>query len=252
VICDEYCQNLLIKYILSVYSSTLLIIKEFRMFKSLPAYTNSKSLSVKKLSIEKQDHWLFQNVNFELKPKEVLHLEGENGSGKTTLLRALCGLTIADEGEIFWDGASIQKQSYDYHLQLSYVGHSDGIKQDLTVLENLRVAMVLSRSIYKVSDKKILSDILKSIGLENKEDTLAFHLSAGQRRRLAFARCLLNDSALWILDEPLTALDVKGVAFIEQAIQAHIERGGLAIITSHQPLNVKNVRCTRLNLSAVA
>lgn len=222
------------------------------MFKSLPAYTNSKVLSVKKLAVEKQDRWLFKNISFDLQPKEVLHLEGENGSGKTTLLRALCGLTIADEGDIFWDDNSIQKHSYDYHLQLSYVGHSDGIKQDLTVLENLRVAMVLSRSIYKVSDKQILTEILKNIGLENKEDTLAFHLSAGQRRRLAFARCLLNDSSLWILDEPLTALDTKGIHFIEQAIQAHIERGGLAVITSHQPLNVSNVRCTRLNLSAVA
>ncbi|VAW92449.1 hypothetical protein MNBD_GAMMA23-420 [hydrothermal vent metagenome] len=222
------------------------------MFRSLPAYTKSKALSVKKLSVEKQDRWLFQNISFELQPKEVLHLEGENGSGKTTLLRVLCGLTLADEGDVFWDDTSIQKQAYDYHLQLSYVGHSDGIKQDLSVLENLRVAMVLSRSIYKVSDKKILSEILKNIGLENKEDTLAFNLSAGQRRRLAFARCLLNDSALWILDEPLTALDTKGVTFIEQAIQAHIERGGLAVITSHQSLDIKNVRCTRLNLSAVA
>lgn len=221
------------------------------MFKSLPAYTKSKTLSVKKLSVEKQDRWLFQNISFELKPGEVLHLEGENGSGKTTLLRVLCGLTVADEGDVYWDDTAIQKQSYDYHLQLSYVGHSDGIKQDLTVLENLRVAMVLSRSIHKVSDKKILDDILKNIGLENKQDTLAFHLSAGQRRRLAFARCLLNDSALWILDEPLTALDTKGIVFIENAIQAHVERGGLAVITSHQSLNIKNVRCTRLNLSAV-
>jgi len=220
------------------------------MFPSLPEYTNSQSLSVKNLSIEKQDRWLFQNISFEIKPKEVLHLEGENGSGKTTLLRALCGLTMPDEGEVFWNGISIDKQSYDYHLQLSYLGHSDGIKQDLTVLENLRVSMVLSRSIYKVSDKAILEDILKGIGLENKEDTLAFHLSAGQRRRLAFARCLLNDSSLWILDEPLTALDTKGISFIEYAIKMHIERGGLAVITSHQPLNVKNVPCTRLNLSA--
>jgi len=222
------------------------------MFSSLPAYTRSKALSAKKLSVEKQDRWLFKNISFDLQPKEVLHLEGENGSGKTTLLRVLCGLTIADEGEVYWDDVAIQKQAYDYHLQLSYVGHSDGIKQDLTVLENLRVAMVLSRSIYKVSDKKIMGEILKNIGLENKENTLAFHLSAGQRRRLAFARCLLNDSALWILDEPLTALDTKGVAFIEQAIQAHIERGGLAVITSHQSLDIKNVRCTRLNLSVVA
>jgi len=222
------------------------------MFKTLPDYTNSKTLSVKKLSIEKQDRWLFQNISFELRPKEVLHLEGENGSGKTTLLRALCGLTQADEGDVYWDDTSIQQSAYDYHLQLSYLGHSDGIKQDLTVLENLRVAMVLSRSIYKVSDKQILGDILKSIGLEDKDDTLAFHLSAGQRRRLAFARCLLNDSSLWILDEPLTALDTKGIAFIESAIQAHIERGGLAVITSHQPVNIKNVRCTRLNLSSLA
>jgi len=202
--------------------------------------------------VEKQDRWLFQNINFDLKPKEVLHLEGENGSGKTTLLRVLCGLTLADEGDVYWDDISINQQTYDYHLQLSYLGHSDGIKQDLTVLENLRVAMVLSRSIYEVSDKQVLDEILENIGLQNSQDTLAFHLSAGQRRRLAFARCLLNDSALWILDEPLTALDKKGIAFIEQAIQAHIERGGLAVITSHQALNIKNVRCTRLNLSAVA
>lgn len=214
------------------------------MFKNLPGYQVVKKLSVNALSVERQDRWLFRDLNFNLQSGEVLHIAGENGSGKTTLLRILTGITLADEGEVLWGETPIQKNTQAYHMQVCYVGHTNGIKPELTVMENLQVAMVLARSRCQNT-----GEILEYIGLAGKEEVLAYKLSAGQRQRLAFARCLAHDSSLWILDEPLTALDQGGIKQVEHTIQSHVDRGGMAVVTSHQPLHIQNVSSKTLSLS---
>ncbi len=212
-------------------------------------YSQAARLGAENLCVEKQDRWLFQNITFQLEPGEMLHLRGTNGSGKTTLLRIVCGLTNADQGEINWAGKSIKQQRDEYHSQLSYVGHSDGIKQDLSVTENLKVAAVLARGKQQTPKPIDIDQTLRDMGLNKKKDTFAHDLSAGQRRRLALARCLLNDTSIWILDEPLTALDKHGVEIVENMISAHLHRNGMAIVTSHQELTINKDRCKDLDLS---
>ncbi len=219
------------------------------MDQAQPAYSHTNILSAEKLSSEKQDRWLFKDISFTIEPGHIFHIKGANGSGKTTLLRILCGLTVAESGEVLWGDKTIRRQHDQYHTQLSYVGHTDGIKQDLTVEENLRVAAVLAQGKQQPPISFNLADILRRIGLAKKKYTFAHALSAGQRRRLALARCLLNDTSIWILDEPLTALDAQGVGLVEDLINMHIQRKGIAIITSHQALNISDAHYKVLSLS---
>ncbi len=219
------------------------------MTRASQLYTHAAHLSAENLSAEKQDRWLFNDLAFQLEPGEMLHLRGANGSGKTTLLRILCGLTTAEQGEVHWGGKPIKQQRDEYHSQLSYVGHTDGIKQDLSVSENLKVAAVLARGKQQKPKPIDINQTLMDMGLNKKKHTFAHDLSAGQRRRLALARCLLNETSIWILDEPLTALDKHGVGIVEDMINAHLQRNGMAIVTSHQDLNINEDRCKDLNLS---
>ena len=202
------------------------------------AYPDSFPLSATGLSSEKQDRWLFQDISFTIEPGMILHIKGANGSGKTTMLRILCGLTMADGGEVLWDDKPISKQKDEYFTQLSYVGHSDGIKQDLTVEENLQVAAVLAQGKQQKPRRVDLKSTMQQVGLLKKRYTLAHALSAGQRRRLALARCILNDTSIWILDEPLTSLDIDGIKLVEDLIKQHIQRNGIAIVTSHQMFDI--------------
>ncbi|MGD8784053.1 MAG: cytochrome c biogenesis heme-transporting ATPase CcmA [Thioalkalispiraceae bacterium] len=212
-------------------------------------YPVTNIVSAEKLSSEKQDRWLFKDISFKIEPGQLLHIKGANGTGKTTLLRILCGLTTPDNGKIYWGNKPILKQRDQYHTQLSYVGHHDGIKQDLSVEENLKVAAVLAQGKQTQPRLYNLDQVLNKMGLIKKKTSFAHALSAGQRRRLALARCLLNETSIWVLDEPLTALDSQGTQLVEEMVRQHLERDGIAILTSHHVLSVENNHYQELHLS---
>ncbi len=181
------------------------------------------------------DRPLFSHLSFSLKPGELLHVTGANGTGKTTLLRTLCGLTRAHAGEIRWRGNAIHKLGDDYHSDLAYIGHANGIQGDLSPLENLGVAASLGGSAH---DEKILAT-LERLGLAAFRHFPSKILSQGQKRRLALARLLVEHKPLWILDEPLSGLDVDSVALMTTILIEHLSQGGLIIITSHQEIDVE-------------
>lgn len=189
------------------------------------------TLSVSGLSCVRGDRTLFRDLDFEISGGELLHLTGHNGSGKTTLLRALAGLLLPESGEIRWNGENIRSLREDFTRHLLYLGHLNGIKGDLTAAENLRIAATLDG--FKVSEQRAW-DVLGEIGLRGHEDLPSKHLSQGQKRRVALARLLANDAAIWILDEPFTALDVGAVALLQDVIGRHIDDGGMVVITTHQ------------------
>ena len=181
------------------------------------------------------DRPLFSHLSFSLKPGELLHVTGANGAGKTTLLRTLCGLTRAHAGEIRWRGNAIQKLGDDYHSDLAYIGHANGIQGDLSPLENLGVAASLGGNAH---DEQILAT-LERLGLAAFRHFPSKILSQGQKRRLALARLLVEHKPLWILDEPLSGLDVDSVALMTTILIEHLSQGGLIIITSHQEIDVE-------------
>lgn len=189
------------------------------------------ALRVEALSCVRGDRMLFRDLGFSVSSGELLHLKGHNGSGKTTLLRALAGLLLPESGEILWHGKNIRSLREEYSRHLLYLGHLNGIKGDLTAVENLRIAATLDGF---GLDEARAWQILGEIGLKGHEDLPSKHLSQGQKRRVALARLLANNAKIWILDEPFTALDVSAVSLLQDVIRRHVENGGMTLITTHQ------------------
>ena len=204
-------------------------------------------LEVRELECVRGDHRLFKGLNFTLQPGELLHLRGKNGSGKTSLLRTICGLTTPADGEVLWKGENIRSLRDDFNRGLTYLGHLNGIKGELSALENLQVSCSLSGS--KVPENQIL-DALQHIGLGGREDLPTKVLSQGQKRRVALARLLITQCTLWVLDEPFTALDVNAVDLLKGLIAKHIQAGGMAILTTHQYVEIDAGVLKEIDLSA--
>ena len=202
-------------------------------------------LTANHITCSRGDRTLFRDLSFSLDKGELLHLKGRNGSGKTTLLRTVCGLFLPDSGEIQWGDTVARDLGEEYHRQVLYLGHHNGIKDDLTALENLRIAAVLDGD--KVPEQR-LWDALKEIGLAGYEDLPTRVLSQGQKRRVALARLLLTRSPLWILDEPFNALDVSAVELLQDIIRRHVAGGGMIIITTHQEVALTTGQVRQLQL----
>ncbi len=204
-------------------------------------------LEITDLTCTRGDRQLFSGLNFSLDSGALLYVKGQNGCGKTTLLRAICGLFLPESGEIYWNGEEIRRLSDDYRREILYFGHHNGIKGDLTSVENLRINSRLSG--YDVSDKEIWA-ALEHMGLYGFEDLPTRVLSQGQKRRAALARLLLTRSKLWILDEPFSALDMGAVEHLQEVIANHIALGGMAILTTHQEVALTTGQVEHLQLDA--
>ncbi len=194
------------------------------------------------LSCIRDDRVLFSELAFQVRNRQVLLLEGRNGSGKTSLLRILCGFREPDAGEVRWCGELIT--DVQYRMDMAYIGHLEGIKKELTVLENLKVALALAQA-----GTCSIQEALARVQLAGFDDVPAQALSAGQKRRLSLARLLMTHNALWILDEPFTALDKQGITLIEQLMMEHCDQGGMIVLTSHHELNLPTVDVQRIRLS---
>ena len=203
-------------------------------------------LSAVGLTCVRDDRVLFRDLSLSVGPGDVLQVDGRNGSGKTSLLRILCGLSPPAEGQVLWNGESIARVRSDFLLDLAYLGHAPGVKLELTPIENLRIARALKRPREDVG----LDQALERLGLLGFEDVPARTLSAGQCRRVALARLIVTRARLWILDEPFTAIDRRGVADIEALISEHTHQGGMVILTSHHPVRLPDCRVDSVHLSA--
>jgi len=192
------------------------------------------------------DRRLFKDVNFALEPGTFLQLQGPNGSGKTSLLRILCGLLAQVEGEIRWQGENIRSLGEDYFTAVTYVGHRNGVKDELTALENLRVSNALNGIEVSVSKART---VLKQMGLGGRELLPARLLSEGQRRRVALARLVLCNTSVWLLDEVLTSLDKAATLLVKSLIEEHLTNGGIAVVATHQELGLSAGSIQRLELA---
>jgi heme exporter protein A len=194
------------------------------------------------LSCIRDDRVLFEELTFTLGSGQVLLLEGKNGSGKTSLLRILCGFREPDSGSIHWCGDAANDSQF--YAQMAYVGHLDGIKKELTVLENLKMSLALSSP-----GRYSIDEALAKVHMAGYDDALVQALSAGQKRRLSLARLLITENVLWILDEPFTSLDKQGIALIETLMIEHCANGGMIVLTSHHDLGLHDVDVRRIHLS---
>lgn len=200
-------------------------------------------LQATNLSCIRQQKTIFTAISFTLTTHAVLLVEGPNGSGKSSLLRLLAGLSTPADGDIFWQNKSIQSSRLEYNAELHFIGHTNGIKLGLTVQENLQLTKQLIQA--NTHDfTAVLSRLQLNAAMQ------ARYLSAGQKRRLALAKLFLFPKPLWLLDEPLTALDAHTQACFLSQLETHVSQGGMAIISTHQPLNFKTIAAKTLRLNA--
>jgi heme exporter protein A len=193
------------------------------------------------------DRRLFRDVSFSITPGTLLQLTGPNGSGKTSLLRIVSGLMTPERGEIRWQGANIRTLAEEYSRSITYIGHRNGVKEELSSLENLRISSGLAGS--EVSNEQA-GQALEQLGLAGRENLPARFLSEGQRRRSALARLLTCNRALWLLDEVLASLDHAAGILIESVISEHLSKGGMAIVATHQELHISTGSFQRLELGS--
>ncbi|PHQ94670.1 cytochrome c biogenesis heme-transporting ATPase CcmA [Pseudoalteromonas tetraodonis] len=189
-------------------------------------------LHIKSVTCIKQERCLFDELNFSLKSGQIMQLAGPNGAGKTSLLRIIAGFSLPDEGDILYLNQSIKKYYDEYARDLLFIGHKTGVNLQLSALENVAHWLAINGYV----DTPDLYPLLSKLGLVGLEDVPVRMLSAGQQRRVALVRLWLSEAKLWILDEPFTALDKSGVAFLQQRFTEHLSKGGAILLTTHQDL----------------
>lgn len=193
-------------------------------------------LELRDFGCERDERVLFAGLNLKLLAGETLQVLGANGVGKTTLLRALARINTDFCGEILFRGFPLAEVSWDYANDCLYLGHMPGIKKSLSPYENL---------CWYAAQTEVAGQLqvaLDKVGLSGYQDTPCFQLSAGQLRRVALARLHLSRASLWILDEPFTAIDKRGVQALEALIASHCRAGGAVVMTSHQDLQIPGLR----------
>ena len=190
---------------------------------------------------------LFAGVSFVMQPGDCYELRGPNGSGKTSLLRMLCGLLPPTSGRILWRGAPINQCRQEFLAAVTYVGHRSSVKHELTMLENLLVATALSG--WDVSRERARA-ALERMGLTGLDDAPGRRLSEGQQRRVALARLVACRTPVWFLDEVQAALDETATKVLMEVIDEHLGEGGIAVIATHQPLELVRHSSRRIELAA--
>lgn len=205
-------------------------------------------LEVTQITCIRGSRCLFENLSFRLEAQQALRIIGENGSGKTSLLRIIAGLSPADTGNIAWGGESIGELGEDYRRQLAFLGHANGLKDDLTPLENLKLALSLAGIVAEID---LLRDALERQGLDSAADLPVKVLSQGQKRRAALARLeFCAQKPLWVLDEPFAALDAVAVAGLAATMARQLQQGGMVLFTTHQEVELRGATVRSIQLDA--
>jgi heme exporter protein A len=197
-------------------------------------------LIAENLTLSRASRVIVADLSFRLQAGDALVLTGRNGSGKTTLLRALAGFLSPTSGAIRVDGGAEEREPGEC---AHFVGHLDGLKAHLTVGENLTF---WSKYLGDASSEGRIVAALERFALVPLTDIPAGYLSAGQRRRLALARIVAAPRPIWLLDEPTVSLDTASIALLQEAIEAHLAGGGLAVIATHVAMGLADAKELRL------
>ena len=192
------------------------------------------SLLVNNLSCQRGGRTIFSGLSLEIAAGEAVLLRGPNGAGKSTLLRVIAGLIPAISGEVSINGLPATDRD-EFQGQITYAGHLDAIKPQLTVAENLHFWAQLFEA-------DNVAKTMQDFRLDEIADRPAHACSAGQKRRLGLARIAVTSRPLWLLDEPTVSLDTETTARFAATIDAHCAAGGMAFIATHIDLGLKAPR----------
>lgn len=198
------------------------------------------SLVINNLNCQRGYNQLFSKLSFQVDSGEILRIAGTNGSGKTSLLKILAGINTQEQGDVTLNQYPVKTE--EYQQEVFYLGHQAVLSGELTSLENLEFLSALNKS----SNQQDLIQALSDIGLKGYEDEHCANLSAGQKRRVILAGLFVSKAKVWLLDEPFTALDPKGIKIVENRIEQHCKNGGLCLFTTHQDSTLVNQRVISL------
>ena len=201
-------------------------------------------LRVWDLTIERGGRRVIAGLSFEARASLGVIVTGPNGAGKTSLLRALAGFLPIEAGGFALEGGDGERTVGE---QAHYLGHADGVKSALTAGENLAFAAAILGG---DSSRAAQLAALHALGLAHVIDFPARLLSAGQRRRTALARLLVAKRPLWLLDEPITALDAAAQAALGDIMRAHLEGGGILVAAAHGALGLDGAQELKLGAEA--
>jgi heme exporter protein A len=190
-------------------------------------------LEAQQLAAQRGAVTLFAGIDFRLQAGQTLLVTGANGSGKTTLLKIVAGMAQPAAGTLEWRGAAMAPFAAEARATTLYIGHAPALKDELTAEENL---ISLARLHGAAPDADNVTEALRAWALEPQRALPARVLSQGQRRRVGLARLRLVQRPLWVLDEPTTALDTAGTHTLQEQLAAHLARGGIAVVATHQDL----------------
>ncbi len=178
-------------------------------------------LRVQNLAYARDQQQIFSELTFNVDPGTILHIKGANGAGKSSLLRILAGLCAASAGRL------------DCAASRLYIGHQMGLHPALSPVQNLLWLMKL-QDLGRSLMIPLIHHALSELDLEAEAHTPCKALSKGQYQRVGLARLMLDPAKLWILDEPCTGLDARGIYFLEACYTQQLQRGGAIIMASHQ------------------
>jgi heme exporter protein A len=203
-------------------------------------------LIAENLSARRGEDLLFREISFSLGSGESMLLTGKNGSGKSTLLRVVAGFLRPDAGTVRWEPATASGEMIRPAEACHYLGHRNAMKAELSVSENLS----FWKSFFGTFEGAP-AEIAAGLSVEEAADAVGLsgiihlpfgYLSAGQQRRMAFAKLLVSWRPVWILDEPTAALDVGAEAVFTGLIKQHLSGGGIVLAATHQPLGLDDAK----------
>jgi heme exporter protein A len=192
-------------------------------------------LAGRDLHLWRGERALFSGLSFEAAAGCCVQVTGPNGAGKTSLLRALCGLLPFERGSVHWRGREVGEDRYAFHADVAYLGHDTGLKSDLSAIDNLYYEVGMRRRV----ERDMAAAVLERVGVARVMRHDVRQMSAGQKRRVAFARVLLSAAPLWLLDEPTSNLDTAGHTLVGTLLDEHLAAGGIAVVATHHPLALR-------------
>ena len=215
--------------------------------------TEKNNIIIKDLSVMRGLREVIKSFDLSVEAGQAVVIRGANGSGKTTLLRAMAGLMPIASGSLSIDGISYDDDRAAIHQDMIYIGHRDGFSGYLTAGENLKL-WADTKGYQSAEMNKKISDALKALSMGGFADTPLYMMSEGQRKRCGLARLVLSQSfetgaRIWLLDEPLTALDHDTAQAFAAVINQHTEAGGIAVLSTHQDIKLKRVTIISLDES---
>ncbi|MCI6023280.1 MAG: amino acid ABC transporter ATP-binding protein [Oscillospiraceae bacterium] len=180
---------------------------------------------------------VLNGINAEIREGEVVSIIGPSGGGKSTFLRCLNLLEKPTSGSIWFEGTELTGKKVDLDLHRQKIGmvfQHFNVFPHLTVLENITIAPILEKKVPKDEANKRAIDLLKMVGLEDKQNEYPRKLSGGQKQRLAIVRALAMDPKVILFDEPTSALDPEMVGDVLDVIKGLAESGMTIVIVTHE------------------